>query len=317
MTTLYASELSSCVGKNKYQSVNDAKMTIWKRWDEWSFKAAHERAKFKHVTPEIVLKKLPVSVTDSVSKAVNVKSEDEATRIVEKLMKSPANNPTSELIDQFIKCSNDKTTTILELCEKNKVVGSIQIASNVEKLGEEKLTKESIKNIFDRINVGDVKEARESVVHAVNTKRGIENEGSATKMYEDVKRVKVSHRNDRFLKVKIGNTPRGNAIYVGGKVDGITPDRVIEVKCRRNRFFDTIPEYEKVQIHAYMAVTGLFKTDHIQKYNNETRTTVCEFDPCFWDEVCDIAVHFVNEMHLILENQCLQDELIKYVSETV
>lgn len=61
-----------------------------------------------------------------------------------------------------------------------------------------------------------------------------------------------------FHKSRQGELPlpggRGCPWYIGGRVDAVSTDRtlVIEIKNRVNRLFYRVPEYERVQVQAYM-----------------------------------------------------------------
>ena len=63
---IFASELAACVGMNKYKSVEDAKMDVWRRWDAPSF---HRASSVK--SPEEVYSSLRPGVQKLVSRAVS------------------------------------------------------------------------------------------------------------------------------------------------------------------------------------------------------------------------------------------------------
>ncbi|CAM9692586.1 unnamed protein product, partial [Ectocarpus sp. 12 AP-2014] len=138
----------------------------------------------------------------------------------------------------------------------------------------------------------EILEARESVVREVNCGRGSQNEHRGIASYESAKRVKLRGTNTKFFKKSIGVSDSGTNVYVGGRVDGLTHDRVVEIKCRRNRLFTTLPLYEKVQVQAYLFLTDKPVAEVLQKYDGMTRTDEYVADAEFWSEVCEAALKF-------------------------
>lgn len=301
---LYASDLAACIGKNQYQSVDDAKIKVWMRRDPEAFVRAQQRVNVRHHTREEIVRDLPIGIGESISRAVNDPSEAGASLAVEKMMTSPANDAghACAIRDAIV-----HDTGIETVCDK--LSGKSHLLPRMKKLGTD-CTVEDVRKVLESVAVGDVAEARDAVVHAVNTKRGRRNEASATDAYEASKRARVSGRNDRFLRTKIGETSSGTDVLVGGRVDGVTDDRVVEIKCRRNRFFSCLVPYERVQIHAYMVLTGKDKADLVQRYNGNVKATTYAFNETFWGEVLEGAVEFAEELEELEASESLQDELL-------
>lgn len=151
-----------------------------------------------------------------------------------------------------------------------------------------------------------------SAVHgAVNKSRGVARETDAIDAYQARHGVEVFDRNAQFFTKRLGDAEY--RCWVGGRVDGLQGDRVIEVKCRRNRFFSYLPEYEKVQVHAYMFVTGRGVSDMVQYYDGEIQTSTHMFDAVYWDGVCKSALRRCAWLRKVLactkEQDCLLREL--------
>ncbi|CAM9180875.1 unnamed protein product, partial [Ectocarpus sp. 12 AP-2014] len=221
---IYASELSACVGMNKYKSVEDAKMGVWRRWDTPSFREASERNLIApHKTDEEMFASTTPSVQKLVSTAVSSETEKAATKIVER--------------------------------------------------------------VIENVRVKDLKEVSDSVVTVVNCRRGTQNEHKGIASYENATRVKLHGKNLKFYKKCIGETSAGTKVCVGGRVDGLTNDKVVEVKSRRSRLFKTLPIYEKVQVQAYMFLTDKPVAEVVQKYDGMMRSDEHVADTEFWDAV--------------------------------
>jgi len=283
---IYASELAACVGMNKYKSVEDAKMDVWRRWDAPSF---HRASSVK--SPEEVYSSLRPGVQKLVSRAVSSETEKAATNVVQVALNEKANTVTAEAV-QAIVVAASKKQPVDEACKT--LVGSREIAESLNKIPS--CSAADVKRVIDNVLVKDVKEARESVVREVNTRRGTQNEHKGIASYEKSKSVKLHGKNSKFYKTNIGQTGAGTAVYVGGRVDGLTDNKVVEVKCRRNHLFNTLPLYEKVQTQAYLFLTGKNTVEVLQKYDGCTRSDEYTADPDFWNDVCAVALEFASDL---------------------
>ena len=78
--------------------------------------------------------------------------------------------------------------------------------------------------------------------------------------------TKISDNNAKLYKMKLFDIDIHN-IYICGKIDGIENDQLIEIKNRKNRLFEFIPLYEKIQTEIYFRLTNLTTGKLIQNYN--------------------------------------------------
>lgn len=159
---IYASELAACVGMNKYKSVEDAKMDVWRRWDSPSF---HRASSVK--SPDEVYSSLRPTVQKLVSRAVSSETEKAATNVVQVALNEKANTVTPEAIEAIVVAASKKQS-VDEACKT--LVGSREIAESLNNFPS--CSAADVKRVIDNVLVKDVKEARESVVREVNTRRG-------------------------------------------------------------------------------------------------------------------------------------------------
>jgi len=117
----------------------------------------------------------------------------------------------------------------------------------------------------------DKRELEQTLVSMSNKRFGIRKEKDAISQYEELTQKSVQRVGKYFtqeinvsglvssnlLREKSGGN--SNIIWqFGGKIDGITNDNeLIEVKNRVKRFFNTVREYEKVQIQTYFRLLDL------------------------------------------------------------
>lgn len=145
------------------------------------------------------------------------------------------------------------------------------------------------------------------------TERGKRSEDSSITRLEEILRVPIHDRNDKFYKCQIAYDDKNDEakFVLGGKVDGITQHgHLVEVKNRQYRFFDDVPVYELVQIHAYMFLTGIMECHYVQSFRGQDRTSTLHFDGKFWTESINKAKNFVKGLYILIENQKAQDELL-------
>ena len=72
-------------------------------------------------------------------------------------------------------------------------------------------------------------------------------------------------------------------------------DVIVETKNRTKRLFHRIPNYEKVQLEAYMFLTEMDKAIHIECYNDEQNKTDYNHDAEFWEDRVAKIIAYVEE----------------------
>jgi hypothetical protein len=112
--------------------------------------------------------------------------------------------------------------------------------------------------------------------------KGVQNESITLDAYEVITGVKITNRSTEFQTGPVKTTPAGHSYRVGGRLDALCEKlgRIVEVKSRMNRFF--IPEYDRVQVYGYFAITNLKSCDFIQSLNGVIQSEIITFDDIFW-----------------------------------
>ena len=172
---------------------------------------------------------------------------------------------------QVINTSLDKD---IKECESRKNLDEILISRPTLK----KYLESSIKNDL-QMRRGNVKEAKNLNI---------------TQKKED---IVIKKRNSKIYNKILYESPDGKySINIRGKVDGITDDTIVETKNRAKRLFNKIPEYELVQIEAYMFLTGLNKAIHVECYDDEQIKTDYKHNDEFWEECCVKIIDYVSKL---------------------
>ena len=109
-------------------------------------------------------------------------------------------------------------------------------------------------------------------------------------------------------------------VVLCGRVDGLVNsqsnsngqcNKVVEVKCRRARFFTTIPLYELVQAHAYMFLTRRKSCDVVQKFGQKIQINTLKMDGKFWARVRTLTVKAARKVHALPKQASqVQDALL-------
>ena len=157
----------------------------------------------------------------------------------------------------------------------------------------------------ENLNINDLKQMKKSVMKKTNTNFGTKYESNSLNLY-----TKQTGNNvltiENFFKKKIGNL---NNIdwYIGGKIDGITDDKVlIEVKNRTKKLFYSIRDYEKVQIMSYLKILNLNSAHLVEslKMNRQEMNIIdVKFDKQFWKkEILSKILLFIDFFDKFMNN---------------
>lgn len=183
-------------------------------------------------------------------------------------------------------------------------------SNNVDQL---KQNQQQLLDKFSQLNQEQKKELNESLNNLTNTNFGTIHENSALKIYESQKNQKV-YTTDKFFKKALFKTSL-NEWYIGGKIDGITEDKIIiEIKNRVNKLFHSVRDYEKVQAYAYMKILDLDKVDLLEclKTNrSESNIIRINFDQNYYQsQISNKIISFIKLFEKILKNQQLKIKLL-------
>lgn len=91
-------------------------------------------------------------------------------------------------------------------------------------------------------------------------------------------------------------------IYIGGRCDARRENgRIVEIKCRRNRFLGT-PVYELVQVHAYMHIHDQQHAEIVEEFAGSRKSHRIKWDAELWHNTITCAEKFVSGLIATLES---------------
>lgn len=115
----------------------------------------------------------------------------------------------------------------------------------------------------------------------VAKKRGLNNEDKILNTYESERKVVLTERNTRMLRME------KDTFTLVGRTDGFvaTQNRVVDSK-NRTRFFPEVPGYDIIQLRVYMHILNATDSELIEKFpNRPTRHTVFPNDSDEWADI--------------------------------
>jgi hypothetical protein len=347
---LFASELAAFVGRHRYEDPASAAAKVWRRTSPATYLAAESRVNIVLRTAEDVVQEMGVGLAAALraedecgadaqvdailQQSLLSKCSPALARDVADVVLGPAGNKVERVVRAVEKAAGGPLTaaavqniqrqatdlvgramsTMADAAAPNEA--EIQVDEHLKQQLQVKIQEQvreqvqvQVQVLAQSVKVKDRADAATSVKEVVNKGRGTAREPEALELFEQQTGASVRDRNDRFYMANLGT--QANPCWLGGRVDGVCGDRVVEVKCRRNRFFRFLPEYEKVQIHAYMHLTGKRQCELVQKYNGQIRSEVHHFDPEFWAVVrADACTHWALLLR-VFDDEGLQDELLR------
>ncbi|KAJ3157582.1 hypothetical protein HDU86_003234 [Geranomyces michiganensis] len=141
--------------------------------------------------------------------------------------------------------------------------------------------------------------------------RGLRGEATSLDKLETTMKQAIGERNDRVNVLQIDVLPSGRQLNLRGRVDGVAADgTLIEIKNRQRGFAGRVRLHEKVQLHAYMELTGKQSCIIAETYDGETRTDVVEFNIGFWSSIVSRLVRFARHIDRLVDDEGMQDLLL-------
>jgi hypothetical protein len=218
----------------------------------------------------------------------------------------------------------------LAMVTATKADGTTQVIQQARKAFEAKLIDATVTDIDKRNKL--LKFTRDRV----NKAFGANNEPAFIKDFEFKTNVKVKDNNKKFFKKQFGVTNRTKIPCVlGGRIDGFVDGRLIEVKNRVSRVFNSIPEYENVQFQCYLQLVDLESGDLLQRVKTdlsnttELSSTIRRDDALFRDTIvprlqifCDFMDYFLSSPrfgveYLLLRRAGQEKFLMEYLQARV
>ena len=219
------------------------------------------------------------------------------SKIVKKYIpKSKIEESLLSLSDKDLKCIKNELK-IDENSSLKQVENMIKQQVMTKSLNENITEDQSKKKVDDVLKAMPVlnKCMEGSVKQDLRMKRGNIKEDKNLDKTQQKRNIVIDSRNSQMYERELYIDPGGRfAVFLRGKVDGMNDEYVVETKNRTKRLFNMIPDYEKVQLNAYMFMTDKEKALHIECYNDDQNSVEYDFDKLFWEDCLDKVIDFTN-----------------------
>ncbi|MES1910356.1 MAG: hypothetical protein MHM6MM_002963 [Cercozoa sp. M6MM] len=302
---VFASELAALIGRNRYREQEAAFRTLYSRQSGRSVASfsSHEdtlQAATAREHTVLTLKDLEDDVLEETATSVPVDAEkygekrslwqeakrveSEAAQSVEQAIERGA--PEEEVQHLTQQAEQAKLSTRLQREEVVEVI----VEAAVDKTAQTFETTTELDQAMSDMQLSP--QVEETVQAAVRTERGTLQEGTILQRLEKALDTKIARPTHAFYRAlstheltqqTTCNWPYSVALY--GRVDGTSKDgqHVVEIKNRRNRLFDDIPEYELIQLHVYLYTTRTHTAIWCQNLDGELNVREVDFEPSYWN----------------------------------
>ncbi|NBU34043.1 hypothetical protein EB118_07245 [bacterium] len=303
---IFASDVASYIGQNKWDYLTPFER-LWKKCDTNCYNELVNQVENK---VDMVLDE--ISGLDQ--QRVELQSQLDDGTITDQQYLQRRSELASETNNKKRTVDNLKTRLedtvksqkeILETVVGKDLVEKIQVDTQTD-------TREKRNLIEKAIEASDVPEPRKRVLQReaesfVNKSHGTLKEMGAIEIFCNQFDVELDTSQTFFTRKLPTNDTGGFEWYIGGKLDGIHKDYIVEVKNRTQKFFNRIREYEKTQIHMYMYITQTSEAKLVESLGDKIRVTHVMRDPDYLDDILQRLVSFLE----IFENEFLRNIQIK------
>ena len=146
-------------------------------------------------------------------------------------------------------------------------------------------------------NEGVLEYLNQFIEKDLRMRRGNVKENKNLNTLQSKKNIKVEQRNSRMYTKELIRTDN-YCIILRGKVDGMSGGTVVEAKNRSKRLFKELRDYERVQLEAYMFLTGYNKSILTEHYNDTSHQIDYNHDEIFWKQ-CVESIHGFIDTHIV------------------
>jgi hypothetical protein len=252
MWILYASEIAACMGIHRYQKRHDVLKQVFKRIDQGIHWRKTRQLLVQHQVEITSITQLTQQVVakEGLSDAMNQLSSQSTENHVQ------LNEAVKTFENTIKQRENELSSQQVNLQEKlSELTAAPQVTENTE---------QKIKEIQVQIKAQTTQKLQLEQVkqHLINEKittygRDKEQQIVQQKMVGDIK-----DNNCELFVYPMGELNHANSVSAGGpewaisgRVDGFRHGVMIEIKNRKNKIFDPLPDYDYVQVQTYCQIT--------------------------------------------------------------
>lgn len=310
---LNISEIASFIGQNKWDYITPFER-LWKRCDKETYEICLKETKLK-------LNKNKEELSVMCNEKTTLKKNLDQNKIT-KIQYHTQCNVLEKKEETLQKKINNSIDVVEKACTTEKERINNKLGNDViTMINDISLTPQSkkddiIKCIEDlQMSETKKKDLIKETKSYINKTHGVLKEDSAIKLFEEKYKVKLNTDqvyNTLFLEDFYEKSDY--LWYIGGKVDGLHKDYVVEVKNRTKGFFNTTREYENTQIQLYMHLLDINMSKLVEKYNNKIKITVIYKCDDTVNDILEYLKIFSKEFENFIKGE--MSEKIKFINGT-
>ncbi len=253
-----------------------------------------------------------------ISSYINQNPFDNITAF-ERLWKKCKGNEDIEKIKQ--KCIKNTEGEIDEETKKQNVINKVdEIIKEADERLKEKVDENFMKSLdnektsiqeklkFIKQSDSDV-ETKKQATSYISKRHGIKYENNAIKNYEEKYNIKLDTSQKYYCKM-VYKDDNGDEWYIGGKMDGICKDYIVEVKNRTKGFFSVLRDYEKTQMYIYMIISEKESIKLVESYKDKIKVMEIEKDIEYEKYIMKRLIKFIKQYIKFINDE---DEKARYV----
>ena len=308
------SDISSYIGQNKWMIVEPFQR-LWKKCDPDYNICLNELKNIvvKKSNELVIINNEKVVLEEQLNKKLITKRQfsTEAKKIVLKEKEKE-----KEILEISSKVDNISLTQTQKI-EKEMGIEIIEIiaSTSTETIDKRKVVNESIKQLekTGKIKPEQKVEMLKQTESLINKTHGTLSEQSAIDIFENKYDCKldISQRYYKSLVIE----SNGINWFVGGKLDGIHDDYIVEVKNRTKGFFSYVRDYENTQIQLYLLLTDHKYAKLVEKFRESIKVTDIERDQYYIDKIFTCLKIFIKNMERFINNKTLKMEYLFLTNE--
>jgi hypothetical protein len=299
------SDIASYIGQNKWNCITPFER-IWKKAD------LNYNNCLNDLKNQVTSKNNELIIVESEKETLNKQLLDKKItkrkfNIEMKKMTETENKLEEDIKQNLLKIDNVSLTQTEQISrdlgdEITNVIANASKETNVKR----KIVNESINKLVNEGKISNEK-SNELFIQTeslINKTHGILTEQSAIDIFEEKFNVKLDITQKYFNKHIFTN----NDIewFIGGRLDGITKDYIVEVKNRTKGFFNSLRDYENTQIQLYLYLTNHEQAKLVEKFNKKIRITdICK-DQVYIDETISYLQIFILNFDKFINNTNLK-----------
>ena len=304
------SDIASYINQNKW-GIIDAFERLWKKSDD---------------NYNIQINKLKEIINESNKNLEEIKEEKK--ELLDNLNEKKINKDLYDI--ELIKINKKEDDINMDIIDTSEKVDNI-VVSKYDKvknnLGENMMNmikdtsinlknkKKEINNFIEKLDLKEEKKIKliNDTESLMKTTYGLNMEKTAIELFEERYNTKLDTTQKYYC--NIVKKTKNKIWYIGGKLDGINEEYIVEIKNRTNRFFNVIREYELTQIQLYLYLTNMKNGKLVEKFKNNIKVIDIEYDKDYVRKILEYLNIVIDKMEEFIKNDELKEEYINMLNE--